>query len=210
MSDCSPTAGYLSDCEILAGYRARSLEKCEQRQSPQRQLALARARETRLLLLDVDGVLTDGCLLYGPDGAESKSFHTQDGFGLRLLREAGIDTGIITARTSEVVTRRAEELRMRHIYLAAANKSDAFREIVAVSGLKPFQIAYMGDDWLDLPVLQQVGLAIAPGNAVAAVREMVHFITPEAGGHGAVRAACELILEGRALLDEMLQRYRSR
>lgn len=119
-------------------------------------------------------------------------------------------TGIITARSSEVVARRAAELQMTHIHQGVANKNDAFREIVATTGLKPFQIAYMGDDWLDLVVLHQVGLAIAPANAVAAVRETAHFVTLESGGQGAVRTACELILEGQALLAGLLQKYRSR
>jgi 3-deoxy-D-manno-octulosonate 8-phosphate phosphatase (KDO 8-P phosphatase) len=210
-SDCSTnSAGYPSDCEILEGYRARVREKKDQEVTPLRKRALARAKDIRLLLLDVDGVLTDGSLLYTGSGEESKAFNTQDGFGLRLLQESHVSVGVITARKSEVVQRRATELKMEFIYQGAVDKRDAFRQIVKDTGFKPFEIAYMGDDWLDLPLLQQVGLAIAPDNAVAEVREVAHFITDRPGGHGAVRDACNLILEAKNLVAELLQTYLNR
>ncbi len=205
----SPT-GYPSDCEILEGYRTRVRERNDQKNDPQRVRALARAKEIKLLLLDVDGVLTDGTLLYTGSGEESKSFNTQDGFGLRLLGEAGVEVGVITARQSEVVARRAKELNMRHIYQGIDNKNEAFKEIIQVSGLKPFQIAYMGDDWLDLVLLQQVGLAITPANGVVEVQEIAHFITERSGGAGAVRDACDLIIEAKNLAGELLQKYKNR
>ena len=210
-SDCppSPTA-YPSDCEILEGYRTRVRERNSQKNDPQRVRALAKAKEIKLLLLDVDGVLTDGTLLYSGSGEESKSFNTQDGFGLRLLGEAGVEVGVITARQSEVVARRAKELNMRYIYQGIGNKNEAFKEIIRVSGLKPFQIAYMGDDWLDLVLLQQVGLAIAPANSVAEVQEIAHFITERGGGAGAVRDACDLLIEAKNLAGELLQKYKNR
>lgn len=210
-SDCpsSPTA-YPSDCEILEGYRTRVRERNSQKNDPQRVRALARAKEIKLLLLDVDGVLTDGTLLYTGSGEESKSFNTQDGFGLRLLGEAGVEVGVITARQSEVVARRAKELNMRYIYQGIGNKNEAFKEIIRVSGLKPFQIAYMGDDWLDLVLLQQVGLAIAPANSVAEVQEIADFITERGGGAGAVRDACDLLIEAKNLAGELLQKYKNR
>jgi 3-deoxy-D-manno-octulosonate 8-phosphate phosphatase (KDO 8-P phosphatase) len=208
---CSPPAsGYPSDCEVLEGLRTRSQAKTAVAEDPRRSLALAKAREIKLLLLDVDGVLTDGRLLYSEGSSESKSFHTQDGFGLRLLREGGVETGVITARNSVVVARRAAELQMKHIHQGAGKKDLAFREILSTTGLKPYQVAYMGDDWLDLVVLQQAGLAIAPANAVLEVKDTVHFVTRLPGGHGAVREACELILEGREQLAALLQKYRSR
>jgi len=175
-----------------------------------RQRIFARAKEIRLLLLDVDGVLTNGSLHYSGSTEESKSFHTQDGFGIRLLQEAGIDTGVITARKSEVVARRAGELKMRYIYQGARNKNEALKEILQVSGYRPFQVAYMGDDWLDLVLLQQVGLAIAPANGVREVKELAHFVTEREGGAGAVRDACDLILEAKNLVAEMLQKYLNR
>lgn len=212
MADQCPTSptGYPSDCEVLEGYRAAARERDMLKNDPQRKRALAKAAPIKLLLLDVDGVLTDGNLLYSGETGESKSFNTQDGFGLRLLREAGIDVGIITARESAVVARRATELKMNYIYQGMGNKNEAFRQIMRASGLKPFEIAYMGDDWLDLVLLQQVGLAIAPANGVREVREVAHFITERPGGSGAVRDACDLILEAQNKVPELLQRYRNR
>ena len=211
MSDpCTPQipGGYPSDCEVLEKYRARVREKNEMTTSdPRYSLALAKAQQIKLLLLDVDGVLTDGSLLYANSGEESKSFHTQDGFGLRLLREAGIATGIITARTSALVERRANELKMQYIFQGVGRKQEAYSEILKISGCKPVQVAYMGDDWLDLTLLQQVGLALAPANADPEVRARVHYVTERTGGQGAVRDACNLLLTGQGKLMELLQKY---
>ena len=178
--------------------------------SPEYQRALAKAKDIRLLLLDVDGVLTDGTLLYTDSTAESKSFNTQDGFGLRLLLDSGIDVGIITARKSEVVARRARELKMTYVYQGMGNKNEAFKDIIKSSGFKPYEIAYMGDDWLDLVLLVQVGLALTPANGVPEVKEVAHFITERQGGHGAVRDACNLILDAKGLTGQLLQSYKSR
>lgn len=194
----------------MEGYRTMARERDARRDDPYRQRALAKAKEIRLLLLDVDGVLTNGNLLYTGNSEESKSFNTQDGFGIRLLHEAGIDVGVITARRSEVVARRAGELKMRYIYQGMANKHEAFKEIIKVSGFKPVEVAYMGDDWLDLVLLQQVGLAVAPANGVREVKETAHYVTERAGGAGAVREACDLILEAKNLVAELLQKYRIR
>ena len=212
MGDCSDSAPgeYPSDCQILEGMRTRVREKNEAPMNESRKLALAKAKNIKLLLLDVDGVLTDGTLLYTGSAEESKSFNTQDGFGLRLLQEAGVATGVITARKSAVVQRRAEELKMTYIYQGAVNKNIAFKEIVKASGLKPFEIAYMGDDWLDLILLQQVGLAATPANGEAEIRDSVHFITPRSGGRGAVRDLCNLIIEGQGLTTTLLQTYLNR
>ncbi|WP_457578048.1 KdsC family phosphatase [Desulfomarina sp.] len=206
---CSSPTGYPSDCEVMEGFRTMARKRDTQQTDPYRTRALARAKDIKLLLLDVDGVLTDGTLLYSERSGESKSFHTKDGFGLRLLREAGIGTGIITARTSEVVHKRAVELKMDYIHQGAVNKKDAFREVRKQSGLKPFEIAYMGDDWLDLILLQQVGLALAPADAEPEVLEVAHFITERKGGHGAVRDCCNLLLESRNSLSELLQKYKA-
>lgn len=212
MSDhCSSKGtGYPSDCEVLEGYRARVRDKESMEKSPEYKRALAKAKEVRLLLLDVDGVLTDGSLVYTDSTTESKSFNTQDGFGLRLLLDAGIDVGIITARKSEVVARRAKELKMTYVYQGMGNKNEAFKEILKTSGYKPFQIGYMGDDWLDLVLLSQVGLAVSPANGVAEVKEVAHFITERSGGAGAVRDACNLILEAQNLTQQLLQAYKNR
>jgi len=173
----------------------------------QQQHVVEKAKKIKLLLLDVDGVLTDGNLFYTGSSHEGKSFHTQDGFGIRLLREAGIDVGVITARKSEVVKRRATELKMRYIYQDASDKNSAFAEILHKSGLHASEIAYMGDDWLDLILLQQVGLAVVPANGVPEVKEIAHYITKQRGGHGGVRECCNLILEAKNLLEGLLQKY---
>ncbi len=207
---CTPSSSdYPSDCEVLAGYRARNRERQEQKNDPYRQRAMARGANIKLLLLDVDGVLTDGNLIYSGAEGEGKSFNTQDGFGLRLLGEAGIETGIITARESEVVARRAVELKMSHIYQGAVNKVEAFRKIIKSSALKPFEIAYMGDDWLDIVLLQQVGLAVSPANGVREVKEIVHFITDRPGGYGAVRDVCDLLLDAQNQTELLLQKYKN-
>lgn len=211
MSDCAAKTGeYPSDCQILEGMRTRVREKAEAMVDENRKRLLAKAKEIKLLLLDVDGVLTNGNLLYTGNEAESKSFNTQDGFGLRLLREAGIDTGVITARKSEVVQRRAEELSMTYIYQDVKNKNSVFKEILKQSVLKPYQIAYMGDDWLDLVLLQQVGLSATPANGVDQVKDAVHFIAKRQGGEGAVRELCDLIIEGHGKTDQLLQTYLNR
>ncbi|MGL1931200.1 MAG: HAD hydrolase family protein [Desulfotalea sp.] len=213
--NCNPTkpGEYPSDCQILEHMRTKAREKGEKGEKPmsqKRQLALAKAKDIKLLLLDVDGVLTDGTLLYSGNDVESKSFSTLDGFGLRLLRDAGIGTGVITARKSTVVQRRAEELKMSHIYQAAVNKNTALKEIIKDTGLKPFEIAYMGDDWLDLVVLQQVGLSVTPANGAKEVKELVHYVTDQKGGSGAVREICDLIIEAKGLTQSLLQTFLNR
>ena len=207
---CTPSGpgAYPSDCEVREGYRQIVREKTMQNnRSRAWQTTLAKAENIKLLLLDVDGVLTDGNLIYSHEGKESKSFNTQDGFGLRMLQDAGVKVGIITARSSEALERRSQDLKISYLYQGSSNKLDAYREIVKSSGLKPFEIAYMGDDWLDMVLLKRVGLAVAPANAVVEVREMVHYTTEQSGGHGAVRELCDLILEAMGKHKELYQYY---
>ncbi len=173
------------------------------------QQLLARAEKVHLLLVDVDGVLTDGTLLYSGDGGESKTFNTRDGFGLKLLGEAGISCGVITARSSEMVAKRAAELGMRHVRQGARDKIAAFTEILDETGLSAEQTAYMGDDWLDLKLLGLVGLAAAPADAEAEVLQAVHFISPRKGGHGAVRDLCSLLLTAKGVYHDLLCRHRN-
>jgi 3-deoxy-D-manno-octulosonate 8-phosphate phosphatase (KDO 8-P phosphatase) len=174
------------------------------------QAALGKAAGIRILLLDVDGVLTDGSLIFSHDGQESKVFNTQDGFGLRLLREAGVELGVITARSSEAVARRCANLKIRHVHQGVESKLTAYQEILKQSGCKPFEVAYMGDDWMDLVLLSRVGLSVAPANAVAEVRAAAHYTTEKSGGHGAVRELCDLILEAKGRYQELLQNYMNR
>ncbi len=170
---------------------------------------IARAEKLKLLLLDVDGVLTDGTLIFSSQGEESKGFNTQDGFGIRLLQDAGVKTGVITARKSTAVTKRCENLKMSYVYQGDKNKLEAYNDIIKKSGLKPVEIGYMGDDWLDLVLLNRVGFAAAPANAVTEVKDAVHYVALNHGGSGAVREICDLILKAKGLHQRLLQSYSS-
>lgn len=212
-NSCTPSGpgSYPSDCEILEGYRKIVREKVmHNSRSKSWEAALPKAKDIKLLLLDVDGVLTDASLIYSHEGKESKAFNSQDGLGLRMLQDAGVEVGLITARTSEALTRRSQDLKIRHCYQGAQDKLVAYKEICQITGLKPFQIAYMGDDWLDMVLLKRVGLAVAPANAVQEIQDMVHYVTEQSGGHGAVREICILILEGMGKYQETLQFYLNR
>lgn len=208
MGEC-PTgqSSYPSDCEITEGLRKmaqnKTLPTLDER-------ILTRAQQIRLLLLDVDGVLTDGTLILSSQGDESKGFNTQDGFGIRLLQEAGVDVGVITARISAVVTTRCENLKMKYIYQGNSDKLQAYNAILKKSGLKPFEIGYMGDDWLDLILLKRVGFAAAPANAVAEVKDAVHYTTSQHGGSGAVREVCDILLQAKGVHQQLLQSYMNR
>jgi len=206
---CGPTgAGYPSDCELTEALRARArLRNRPIERSAAWQAALPQARAVQLLLLDVDGVLTDGSLSYGSGDLESKRFNTQDGLGIRLLQESGVAVGIITARSSEAVARRARDLHISQVYQGRSDKLIVFEEILKQTGLRPPQTAYMGDDWMDLPILNRVGLAAAPANAVAEVRQRVHYIAERGGGQGAVRELCDLILTAQGQLERMLAQF---
>ena len=210
---CTPSGAgaYPSDCEVREGYRQIARDKAAMESRSQAwQTTLPKAKAIKLLLLDVDGVLTDGSLIYSHEGYESKAFNTQDGFGLRMLQDSGVEVGIITARSSEALTRRSQDLKIGHLYQGSNNKLEAYKEIIRKTGRKPFEIAYMGDDWLDMVLLKRVGLAVAPANAVKEVKEMVHYTTEQSGGHGAVREACDLILEAQNRHRELLQHYMNR
>ena len=205
--NCGAGEGY-SDCALTQALRERAAE----REKPVVRSAawnavLCKAKKVELLLLDVDGVLTDGTVYYLPEAGEVKGFNTQDGFGLRILQEAGISVGLITARNSEAVSRRARDLKIQHIAAGCSDKAAAYAELLAQTGLKSEQTAYMGDDWLDLPVLVKVGCAFAPANAVPELRQRADYVTEQRGGHGAVREVCELILEAKGLLVGIFARH---
>ncbi len=205
-NNCSSNTAFPSDCEILEGYRARSRERSSE-PSEQEKLVLAKAEPVRLLLLDVDGVLTDGSLIYANNGVEAKSFNIQDGLGIRLVQQAEVEVGIITARTSKLVQQRAEELGMKYISQGVKNKRVEFEAILAKAGLKPFQVCYMGDDLIDLAPLTRAGLAACPANAVKEVQECCHFICSRSGGFGAVREICDLILRAKGLYERLVQQF---
>jgi len=172
---------------------------------------LERAARVRLLLMDVDGVMTDGKLynLPGPDGQifETKGFDSQDGIALQWLHWKGIQTGLISGRISAAVEERARQCHFSYIYQGHIEKIPILEEIFARSGLKPEQVAYIGDDLTDVVVMRRVGLAIATANARPEVKRLAHFVTQKEGGHGAIREAAELILGAQGLWSEILRHY---
>jgi 3-deoxy-D-manno-octulosonate 8-phosphate phosphatase (KDO 8-P phosphatase) len=161
-----------------------------------------------LLVLDVDGVLTAGGIVYADDGTELKTFHVRDGSGLKVWRQAGKRAGLITGRTSAVVQVRAAELGLEPVVQGAADKLAAYREVLALTACRPEQAAYVGDDLPDLPVLARCGLAIAVADACAEVRAAAHYVTRAGGGRGAVREAIELILRCQGAWQQVVERLR--
>lgn len=157
----------------------------------------ARARSLRLLLFDVDGVLTDGSVLIGSDGWEAKPFSIRDGAALVIAQREGLSVGLLSGRPSEATTRRAAELGIELVVQGGADKRPGFEKILADHGLDADSVGYMGDDLLDLPILRRVGLAAAPADAVPEVRDRVHWISRHGGGRGAVREFIELVLQAR-------------
>lgn len=168
---------------------------------------LERAARTRLVIFDVDGVLTDGSLYLGDDGQEYKAFNSRDGHGMVTLRETGVLLAVITGRSSEVVRIRMESLGVAHVYQGRRDKLRAYEELKASVGLEDNDVAYVGDDVVDLPVMRRVGLAIAVSDAHPLVRQHAHWSTAAGGGRGAAREVCELILEAQGNLDRITTRY---
>jgi len=167
----------------------------------------AKAQGIRLVIFDVDGVLTDGSLFLGDDGQEYKAFNSRDGHGMKMLQQSGVMIGIITGRTSEVVRIRMESLGVKHVYQGKQEKLPAYRELRDKLGLQDRQVAYVGDDVVDLPIMRRVGLAIAVGDAHPMVVRHAHWRTPHAGGCGAGRDVCELIMEAQGHLKAALDAY---
>lgn len=169
----------------------------------------AKAKQIKLLILDVDGVLTDGKLFFDHQGNEYKSFHAQDGHGIKLLRQTGVEVAVISGRKSNAVTLRMNSLGINLVYQGHEDKRAAFQELLETLTLSPEQVAYIGDDLLDLPIMSRVGLAIAVNNAVATVKLYSHWQTTLCGGQGAVREACDLIMQAQnnyqAIVDNYLQ-----
>lgn len=161
----------------------------------------------KLVILDVDGVLTDGGIIYNDLGQETKVFDVRDGHGIKLLMRAGMDVAIITARQSKVVEVRAENLGIKLVLQGMKQKSKALDEVMEKTGLKADELAYMGDDLIDLPVLKRVGFSACPADAVEEVREAVDYVAKRPGGKGAVREFCELILKSQGRWDEVLAYY---
>ncbi len=176
--------------------------------------AQARARKIKLLLFDVDGVLTDGKLFFPsantslPGGAiEVKGFHAHDGASISLARLGGIKTGLITKRNSDTVALRARDLKLEYVYQGVDDKRARFLAVVEKAGLKPEEAAFVGDDVIDLPAMRAGGLAIAVKNARAEVKREAHYTTPHAGGDGALRDAVEFILKAQGKWKRVVEEY---
>jgi 3-deoxy-D-manno-octulosonate 8-phosphate phosphatase (KDO 8-P phosphatase) len=176
--------------------------------------AQARARKIKLLLFDVDGVLTDGKLYFFPSSAgsqasqtEFKGFHAHDGASISLARIGGIQTGLITKRISETVALRARDLKLEYVYQGVQNKRTCFDDIVKKAGLKRDEAAFVGDDVIDLPAMRAGGFAIAVKNARAEVKREAHYVTPHAGGEGALRDAVEFILKAQGKWKRVVEAY---
>lgn len=161
----------------------------------------------KLVIFDVDGVLTDGTLFIGDDGQEYKAFNSKDGHGIRMLHEGGVQSAILTGRSSNVVNHRAKDLGIDIVMQGHRDKRPAFQALLEETGLKPEEIAYVGDDVIDLPVMTQVGLPIAVNDAHAMVKEHSLWTTEACGGQGAAREICEFLLDARGLLEEKLKSY---
>ena len=161
----------------------------------------------KLLLLDVDGVLTDGRIIYDNQGNELKAFDVKDGHGLKLLQRAGVKVGIITGRSSEVVSLRAAELGIEILYQGALQKLEPYLEILSAQGLTDEQVAYVGDDVVDLPILSRVGFSATVADAVPDVLPLVDYVASRFGGRGAVREVCDLLLRASGRWDELTKKY---
>lgn len=168
---------------------------------------LSRAKLIRLVVFDVDGVMTDGGLYLSDSGDEFKRFNSLDGHGIKMLRASGVEVAIITGRTSRCVEMRAKNLGIEHVYQGAEQKLDAMIDLLRKLNLPRDSAAYMGDDVVDLCVMRHVGLAISVPESPQIVREHSHYVTRRSGGHGAVREACEMIMSVHGTLDAQLSPY---
>lgn len=165
------------------------------------------AKKIKLIIFDIDGVLTTGALYFDNNGDEYKAFNSKDGHGIRMLLECGLDAAIITGRKSKLVKHRMNDLGLTTIYQGYRDKRPAFKLLLEETGVNPSQIAYVGDDVIDLPVMTQVGLAVAVGDAHDFVKQNAHFVTNSKGGCGAGREIIELILDSQGLLSDKLKTY---
>jgi len=166
-----------------------------------------KAKAVKLVIFDVDGVLTDGSLFFGDDGQEYKAFNSLDGHGMKMLQESGVRIAIITGRTSEVVRHRMNNLKVNLVYQGQLDKLPAYRQVLADLNLQPHEVAYVGDDVVDLPVMLRVGLAISVENAHPLAKQHAHWVTPHIGGKGAARDVCEMIMRAQGHFEQRMQEY---
>lgn len=169
--------------------------------------AIARAARIRLMIFDVDGILTDGSLHYGADGETIKTFNVLDGHGIKLLQQSGVATAIISARKSDIVARRAADLGIRHLHQGVHDKRTAFEQLLAQTGIDAVACGFVGDDVIDLPILLRTGFAASVPNAHPEVRSRVHYVTQASGGRGAARELCDFILRAQGNYEAALAPY---
>jgi 3-deoxy-D-manno-octulosonate 8-phosphate phosphatase (KDO 8-P phosphatase) len=165
------------------------------------------AKRIKLLILDVDGVLTDGSIFITASGEEIKAFNTLDGHGLKMLQSTGVKLAIITGRAAAGVEHRAKGLGIDYLFQGVHDKREAFADLLKQTGLSPQECAYIGDDVVDLPVMTKVGLAVAVPDAPSLVRQHSHYVTGACGGAGAVRELCERLMQAQGTFDELMARY---
>jgi 3-deoxy-D-manno-octulosonate 8-phosphate phosphatase (KDO 8-P phosphatase) len=166
-----------------------------------------RAARIKLLLMDCDGVLTDGRITLVGEGDEEKSFHTRDGHGIVLLHRGGLQSGIISGRTSSLVVRRAADLGMSYVRQGTFHKVRDFEEVLREAGVEEREVAFVGDDVTDIPLMRRSELALAVADAVEEAKSHAHYVTRLPGGFGAVREVCELILKAQGLWSDLMKRY---
>lgn len=165
------------------------------------------AQRVKLLILDIDGVMTDGRIIYSIYGDELKFFDVQDGFGISLLNRSGVKVVIVTAKKSRIVKKRARDLKVAKAYCGFTDKTIAFADILKRFKVAPEEICFMGDDLIDLPVLRKIGFAVSVPNAVEEVKAAAHYVTSKMGGRGAVREICDLILKSQGKWDTATAKY---
>lgn len=165
------------------------------------------AKKIKLLILDVDGVLTDGSIILDNEGNEFKVFHVRDGHGIKMLEKAGVKVAIITGRHSKVVERRAHELGITEVYQRCHIKSVAYEHLLEKIGLNNEEVAYMGDDVVDIPIFRRVGLSVAVADATEETKASAMMVTKNRGGRGAVREVCEFILKSKGIWEELMDEY---
>ena len=165
------------------------------------------AKAVRLMIFDIDGVMTDGRLYYTDSGEEFKAFHALDGHGLKMLQQSGVKLAIITGRTSQLVAHRARNLGIDYVYQGAHDKLASFESLLAEVGVSAGECGFMGDDVIDLPVMRRVAFAVSVPDSPELVRKYAHYVTGRQGGSGAVREVCELIMHAQDTLDAAMAPY---
>ncbi len=169
--------------------------------------AILRASKVKLMIFDVDGILTDGTLHFAPDGEVLKTFNVLDGHGIKLLQQFGVATAIISARQSQIVTRRASDLGIAHVYQGVHDKRTAFEQLLSATNFQLDACGFIGDDVIDLPILTRVGFAASVPNGHEEVTQRVHYLTKASGGRGAAREVCDFILRAQGKYESALAQY---